>query len=140
MIDPRAPIRKDKVQAPHKSCCRRRTRAYGAAARERHFALHLAVYGRYCGILQDDASAALPVAVRASWCKWPSPSLLCCRDSLRTADASKLGSLHALSASNFPSPAMSLVSGPGRAGVSGMPAELQPFVDKHVHYIQSLDT
>ena len=35
---------------------------------------------------------------------------------------------------------MSLVSGPGRAGVGGMPAEMQLFVDKHVRYIQSLDT
>lgn len=37
-------------------------------------------------------------------------------------------------------PAMSLVSGPGRAGVGSMPAEMQLFVDKHVRYIQSLDT
>lgn len=37
-------------------------------------------------------------------------------------------------------PAMSLVSGPGRAGVGAMPAEMQLFVDKHVRYIQSLDT
>ena len=35
---------------------------------------------------------------------------------------------------------MSLVSGPGRAGVGGMPAEMQLFVDKHVRYIQSLET
>ena len=35
---------------------------------------------------------------------------------------------------------MSLVSGPGRAGVGGMPAEMQLYVDKHVRYIQSLDT
>ncbi|KAF1929807.1 geranylgerany transferase type II beta subunit [Didymella exigua CBS 183.55] len=35
---------------------------------------------------------------------------------------------------------MSLVSGPGRAGVGTMPAEMQLFVDKHVRYIQSLDT
>lgn len=37
-------------------------------------------------------------------------------------------------------PAMSLVSGPGRAGIGAMPAEMQLFVDKHVRYIQSLDT
>jgi hypothetical protein len=36
---------------------------------------------------------------------------------------------------------MSLVSGPGRGGsMSNMPAEMQLFVDKHVRYIQSLDT
>lgn len=39
-----------------------------------------------------------------------------------------------------PPPAMSLVSGPGRAGLGSMPAEMQLFVDKHVRYIQSLDT
>jgi geranylgeranyl transferase type-2 subunit beta len=35
---------------------------------------------------------------------------------------------------------MSLVSGPGRGGVAGMPDEMQLFIDKHVHYIQSLDS
>ncbi|KAH7132499.1 type II protein geranylgeranyltransferase beta subunit [Dendryphion nanum] len=35
---------------------------------------------------------------------------------------------------------MSLVSGPGRGGVGAMPAEMHLFVDKHVRYIQSLDT
>jgi hypothetical protein len=36
---------------------------------------------------------------------------------------------------------MSLVSGPGRAGImANMPDEMQLFVDKHVRYIQSLDT
>jgi hypothetical protein len=35
---------------------------------------------------------------------------------------------------------MSLVSGPGRAGMANMPEEMQLFVDKHVRYIQSLDT
>jgi len=35
---------------------------------------------------------------------------------------------------------MSLVSGPGRAGMGNMPEEMQLFVDKHVRYIQSLDT
>ncbi|ORY09295.1 geranylgeranyl transferas-like protein type II beta subunit [Clohesyomyces aquaticus] len=35
---------------------------------------------------------------------------------------------------------MSLVSGPGRAGMADTPVELQLFVDKHVRYIQSLDT
>lgn len=35
---------------------------------------------------------------------------------------------------------MSLVSGPGRAGMASMPDEMQLFVDKHVRYIQSLDT
>lgn len=39
-----------------------------------------------------------------------------------------------------PLPTMSLVSGPGRGGVTDMPAELRLFVDKHVRYIQSLDT
>jgi hypothetical protein len=36
---------------------------------------------------------------------------------------------------------MSLVSGPGRAaGLASMPNEMHLFVDKHVGYIQSLDT
>lgn len=37
---------------------------------------------------------------------------------------------------------MSLVSGPGRGGATGgqLPDELQLYVDKHVKYIQSLDT
>ena len=37
---------------------------------------------------------------------------------------------------------MSLVSGPGRGGASAstMPDELTLVVDKHVNYIQSLDT
>lgn len=35
---------------------------------------------------------------------------------------------------------MSLVSGPGRAGISSVPDELQLYVDKHVRYVQSLDT
>ncbi|KAH7391877.1 terpenoid cyclases/protein prenyltransferase alpha-alpha toroid [Pyrenochaeta sp. MPI-SDFR-AT-0127] len=35
---------------------------------------------------------------------------------------------------------MSLVSGPGRGGMSQMPDEMHLFVDKHVRYIQSLDT
>ncbi|KAF2266384.1 type-2 protein geranylgeranyltransferase subunit beta [Lojkania enalia] len=35
---------------------------------------------------------------------------------------------------------MSLVSGPGRGGVAAMPVEMRLFVDKHVRYIQSLDT
>ncbi|RYE95237.1 MAG: hypothetical protein EOO77_43245 [Oxalobacteraceae bacterium] len=35
---------------------------------------------------------------------------------------------------------MSLISGPGRAGMASMPDEMQLFVDKHVRYIQSLDT
>lgn len=37
---------------------------------------------------------------------------------------------------------MSLVSGPGRGGTKGeqLPEELQLHVDKHVKYIQSLDT
>jgi len=37
---------------------------------------------------------------------------------------------------------MSLVSGPGRggAGAGQLPEELQLYVDKHVTYIQSLDT
>ncbi|KAF2108989.1 geranylgerany transferase type II beta subunit [Lophiotrema nucula] len=36
---------------------------------------------------------------------------------------------------------MSLVSGPGRgAGMTEMPAEMRLFADKHVRYIQSLDT
>ena len=35
---------------------------------------------------------------------------------------------------------MSLASGPGRAGVANMPAEMRLYVDKHVSYIQSLDT
>ena len=39
-----------------------------------------------------------------------------------------------------PTPDMSLVSGPGRAATSHMPAEMHLFVDKHVRYIQSLDT
>ena len=34
---------------------------------------------------------------------------------------------------------MALVSGPGRA-MGAMPAELRLFADKHVSYIQSLDT
>ncbi|KAF2242785.1 terpenoid cyclases/Protein prenyltransferase [Trematosphaeria pertusa] len=34
---------------------------------------------------------------------------------------------------------MSLVSGPGR-GMTAMPAEMQLYVDRHVRYIQSLDT
>lgn len=39
-------------------------------------------------------------------------------------------------------PDMSLVSGPGRAGAgaANMPAEMHLFVDRHVAYIQSLDT
>lgn len=39
-----------------------------------------------------------------------------------------------------PPASMSLVSGPGRAAMAQMPADLQLFVDKHVRYIQSLDT
>lgn len=35
---------------------------------------------------------------------------------------------------------MSLVSGPGRGGVAELPDEMQLYVDKHVRYIQSLDT
>ena len=36
---------------------------------------------------------------------------------------------------------MSLVSGPGRAaGMASLPSEMHLFVDKHVAYIQSLDT
>jgi geranylgeranyl transferase type-2 subunit beta len=35
---------------------------------------------------------------------------------------------------------MSLVSGPGRGGVTNMPGEMHLFVDKHVRYILSLDT
>jgi hypothetical protein len=37
---------------------------------------------------------------------------------------------------------MALVSGPGRGGATAcdLPEELQLFVDKHVRYIQSLDT
>lgn len=37
---------------------------------------------------------------------------------------------------------MSLVSGPGRGGAKGeqLPEELKLHVDKHVKYIQSLDT
>jgi geranylgeranyl transferase type-2 subunit beta len=35
---------------------------------------------------------------------------------------------------------MSLVAGPGRGGMIAMPAEMQLFVDKHVRYIQSLDS
>jgi geranylgeranyl transferase type-2 subunit beta len=37
---------------------------------------------------------------------------------------------------------MALVSGPGRAGggTGDMPPEMRLFVDKHVAYIQSLDT
>jgi hypothetical protein len=35
---------------------------------------------------------------------------------------------------------MSLVSGPGRGGIADMPGEMQLFVEKHVRYIQSLDT
>jgi hypothetical protein len=35
---------------------------------------------------------------------------------------------------------MALVSGPGRGGMTNMPEEMQLFVDKHVRYIQSLDT
>jgi hypothetical protein len=39
-----------------------------------------------------------------------------------------------------PTARMSLVSGPGRGGMTNMPEEMQLFVDKHVRYIQSLDT
>ncbi|KAI8935983.1 hypothetical protein NX059_007486 [Plenodomus lindquistii] len=35
---------------------------------------------------------------------------------------------------------MSLVSGPGRGGIANMPDELQLYVDKHVRYIQRLDS
>ncbi len=37
---------------------------------------------------------------------------------------------------------MSLVSGPGRGGSSGvgLPEDLELYIDKHVKYIQSLDT
>jgi hypothetical protein len=35
---------------------------------------------------------------------------------------------------------MSLVSRPGRGGMANMPEEMRLFVDKHVRYIQSLDT
>lgn len=36
---------------------------------------------------------------------------------------------------------MSLVAGPGRGGVlSALPSELQLYAQKHVDYIQSLDT
>jgi geranylgeranyl transferase type-2 subunit beta len=36
---------------------------------------------------------------------------------------------------------MSLVAGPGRGGaISDLPAELQLYAQKHVDYIQSLDT
>lgn len=35
---------------------------------------------------------------------------------------------------------MALVSGPGRAAVASLPDEMQLFVDKHVRYIQSLDS
>jgi hypothetical protein len=35
---------------------------------------------------------------------------------------------------------MSLVAGPGRGGIANMPGEMQLFVEKHVRYIQSLDT
>ena len=58
---------------------------------------------------------------------------------------SKLGFLHTIDCNcKHPSltqlPAMSLVSGPGRAGGGAVPAEMQLSVDKHVRYIQSLDT
>jgi len=38
--------------------------------------------------------------------------------------------------------AMSLVSGPGRGGSTGasLPEDLELYIDKHVKYIQSLDT
>jgi hypothetical protein len=40
-----------------------------------------------------------------------------------------------------PIPNMSLVSGPGRGGgTDSLPQELRLYVDKHVSYIQSLDT
>ena len=35
---------------------------------------------------------------------------------------------------------MSLVSGPGRGGGQSLPTELSLVVDKHVQYIQTLDT
>jgi len=38
---------------------------------------------------------------------------------------------------------MSLVSGPGRGGTTNpdeLPDELKLYIDKHVHYIRSLDT
>jgi hypothetical protein len=35
---------------------------------------------------------------------------------------------------------MSLVSGPGRAGVSALPEDLQLVIEPHVKYIQSLDS
>jgi len=37
---------------------------------------------------------------------------------------------------------MSLVSGPGRGGSSGvgLPEDLELYIDEHVKYIQSLDT
>ncbi|KAF1920009.1 geranylgerany transferase type II beta subunit [Ampelomyces quisqualis] len=35
---------------------------------------------------------------------------------------------------------MSLVSGPGRGGMGALPGEMRLLVDKHVRYIQSLDT
>jgi geranylgeranyl transferase type-2 subunit beta len=35
---------------------------------------------------------------------------------------------------------MSLVSGPGRGGGKDLPQDLKLFVDKHVKYIQSLDS
>lgn len=50
--------------------------------------------------------------------------------------------VHRRSTSSFiPEPAMSLVAGPGRGGVlSTLPTDLQLYVQKHVDYIQSLDT
>ncbi len=35
---------------------------------------------------------------------------------------------------------MSLVSGPGRGGVKSLPTEMHLVVDKHVRYIQTLDS
>ena len=45
-----------------------------------------------------------------------------------------------IAVSASPVRAMSLVAGPGRGGMRGVPAEMCLFVERHVSYIQSLDT
>lgn len=69
----------------------------------------------------------------------PGSSLVKRRNPVLYANLCPLPSAIPAAAAAAVDPDMALVSGPGRA-VGAMPAEMQLYVDKHVRYIQSLDT